>query len=1047
MTLVKVSTRRLRRALPHSALTLAIAGAIGLASLAGAPLAHAQSTTGTIFGTAPVASGESVVISNASTGVTRTVSVGKDGRYSASSLPLGSYTVTLMQNGTTVQTQKNIQLTVGAGSNVSFTGPSSANAQGLSQVTVSASAMPPIDVSGFDSRTVVTSQQLAKLPLQRSAEAVAQLAPGVNAGSGYFTGPTGSPLVSFGGSSIAENAYYINGFNTTDPLHNFGGLTLPYGAIDQEQVLTGGYGAKYGRSDGGVLNMVGKRGTNTWHFGGQLLWQPDFARADERNTYYPTGPEYGTGANSRQGQIYQYRKDNNKGTTGTADAYFGGPLIKDKLFIFGAVEAERRFSNTYNGAVDNQTGTIAQTQTRSHYTNPKWYGKIDWNINDNNILELTGVSNKHEYSGNNYAYTYQPGSDKGVAGAYLGGDTHVKQSTDMWSAHYTGYITDSLTVEALYGEMTQRNYQVTPGYNPDAVYIANAGAENPAYTGGRTIVGNQTIASLQNPNEHDTTQNYRLDINYKIGNHSITAGIDNLNTHAYDIGQNYSGPGQYIWNYGQSTDPSAPISTLRGSEVGAPGGEGYYVSKVIYTNAASARVAQRAQYIEDQWQVSDRVLLSLGLRDDQFTNYNPDGVPYLRLTKPQWSPRVAATWDVNGDSSFKIYGSAGRYYIDEPANVAIRGAAASTYTNQYFTYTGIDPTTGVPTGLTQIPQGHYPGVSANNEYGVPPDPKTVTSKNAKAEYQDEYILGFDKTLGHAWVYGAKAMYRNLRNDLDDVCDDTVIEDAASAQGIDPQAALGSTGCYIMNPGRDAKINVSNGNGGYQVLNIPWSAWGMPKLKRKYYSLEMYLEHPFDGTWYGKVDYVFSRSYGNTEGSVRSDIGQTDVSQTEDWDNKAVMSYANGPQSNDRTHVLKAYGYYQLTPQFLLGANLLVESGTPKTCLGYYGPTGTDPYGYNNNPPNDAYHWCNGQPSPPGAVGRTPWQEIVSVDGTYTPKWGDGKLQFTAQIFNLFNQQRPTQYLNGYSNGAGVGGPAAPTYMIPVSYETPRYVQLGVNYNF
>lgn len=76
--------------------------------------------------------------------------------------------------------------------------------------------------------------------------------------------------MSFGGSSAAENAYYINGFNSTDPLGGPGGLTLPYGSIDQQEIYTGGYSAKYGRSDGGVINAVGKRGTNEWRFGGQI---------------------------------------------------------------------------------------------------------------------------------------------------------------------------------------------------------------------------------------------------------------------------------------------------------------------------------------------------------------------------------------------------------------------------------------------------------------------------------------------------------------------------------------------------------------------------------------------------------------------------------------------------------------------------------------------------------------------------------------------------------------------------------------------------------
>ena len=77
-------------------------------------------------------------------------------------------------------------------------------------------------------------------------------------------------------------------------------------------------------------------------------------------------------------------------------------------------------------------------------------------------------------------------------------------------------------------------------------------------------------------------------------------------------------------------------------------------------NDGSFRVAQRAQYIEDSWRIYDRWLVKLGLRNDQFTNYGGTGCSYLRLTSPQLAPRVGFSWDVNGDSSLKIYGNAGR---------------------------------------------------------------------------------------------------------------------------------------------------------------------------------------------------------------------------------------------------------------------------------------------------------------------------------------------------------------------------------------------------
>ena len=255
--------------------TLALAT---LLALNAAPVL-AQSTTGSIFGQVPDARGDSVLIKS-STGISRTVAVDSHGHYNAAELPLGTYAVSLLRSGTVVDTRNDISLRVGAGTEVSFEA-----ARNLGAVSVTANATPTIDVTTVDSRTVITSQELARLPLARSAEAIALLAPGVVNNSGGYTGPTGQSLATFGGSSASENTYYINGFNTTEPQRGLGGLSLPYGAIEQQEIYTGGYSAQYGRSDGGVINMVGKRGGNEWHFGAQVLWQPEFAQADGTNTY------------------------------------------------------------------------------------------------------------------------------------------------------------------------------------------------------------------------------------------------------------------------------------------------------------------------------------------------------------------------------------------------------------------------------------------------------------------------------------------------------------------------------------------------------------------------------------------------------------------------------------------------------------------------------------------------------------------------------------------------------------------------------------------
>jgi len=994
----------------------ALALAIGLGTVSGA--AFAQSTTGSIFGQVPAGAGQTVTATN-ETGVSRTVAVDAAGRYSISSLPLGNYKVTLNKDGAAVDSRSDVTLRVGAGTEVGFgAAASAAAASSLEGVTVSANALPSIDVSAVDSRTVITSEQLSKLPLARTAEAIALLAPGAVAGSSFFVGPTGNPLVSIAGSAVTENAYYINGFNTTDPLSGFGGITLPYGAIDQQEILAGGYGAAYGRSSGGVISQVGKRGTNDWHFGAQALWEPNGTKANPMNFYSKVGPN--------AGKLYDDNSSDKLWRT-TYSAYAGGPLIKDTLFIFLAAEQERREG-------DQKTSSAAPFVYKQSYRNPKFYGKVDWNITDSNILEVTGASNKQNYDASIYEYSY---ADK-TKGDFVGKDTASvnKSGADLYTAKFTSYITDDLTLTALYGKM-KGTYYTQSGGDQSLPSILQANQQDPLIGG--NITNANPSATTADPKHKSTNTNFRVDLSYHIGDHMLVAGIDNQKVLDKDDGDSTTGPG-YAWEY-WNTAAGTPIigtSPTDAAYVAPPGGRGYYVARYVYRTAASVRTTQRAQYIEDTWQVSDRWMVKLGLRNDQFTNYNQDGVPYLKLTTPQWAPRLGATWDVNGDSSLKIYANAGRYYLALPATVALRSAGASLYTREYFNYTGIDGN-GIPTGLTPIFSSTGGPISANSEYGIPRDPKTAAATDIKSEYQDEFILGFDAALTDKWTYGAKATVRKLRNAIDDVGDSGAILRKMERSGIDPDTIGDIQGSYLFNPGRANTFLIPNTNGGYYSVNMNNEDFGFPHSKRNYYGLELYLDHAWDGKYQVRFDYVYSKSYGNSEGQVRSDIRQDNVSATVDWDYAEVMQYANGELANSRKHNLKIYGSYQLAPEWLVSGNIGIASGAPKSCLGFYGPNETNPnLGYGSY-----YHWCDGQPSPPGEAGHNPWTYIVTGSVEYRPDWADRKLAFNVTVFNLLNQRKETQIYPIHGSEAKPN----PRYGIPLYQTTPRYARFGISYDF
>jgi hypothetical protein len=328
-------------------------------------------------------------------------------------------------------------------------------------------------------------------------------------------------------------------------------------------------------------------------------------------------------------------------------------------------------------------------------------------------------------------------------------------------------------------------------------------------------------------------------------------------------------------------------------------------------------------------------------------------------------------------------------------------------------------------------------ISPDGEYGQSPDPALTTSKTLKAQYQDEYILGFDKTLSFMdtqWTYGAKATYRDLHNVTDDTCDGDLLLDKAASLGIDVDGndPLAYRGCRFFNPGRAAVFVVKGTDGLNHDVPISNVELGFPKARRSYASLDLYLSHPFDGKWWGKIDYLLSHSYGNSEGQVRTDIGQADVAATEDWDGPSLETYAGGNLANDRRHQFKAFGGYQFTPEWNVSGNIAIVSGTPRSCIGLYGAAQTAPLYAGNN-----YHFCGGVPSSPGDAGRTPWQHIFSVNLEYRPTFADHKLALSAYVFNLFNEQKTTQYQASYDS----------TYGLPISLESPRYVRFGATYDF
>ncbi len=1020
----KTLVRALSIAFGATALTLSISST-----------ALAQSNaSGNIFGTVGQQAGTTVVLNNVDTGLKRVITPDATGKFTATALPIGHYKVDVVRGGAVVTTTE-VDVLVGQGVEAAFV---AAPVAGIQTVTVSGRSS-KIDVSSTNNGATFTAKELANLPIPQTVDAIIQLAPNTTrADSRYAAG------ASFGGGGASENSYYINGFPVTNPLTQLGASELPFGAIAQAQILTGGFGAEFGRSVGGVVNITTKSGTNTWEAGGMISVEPNSFRAKPKDVYYN---KTGDPTNAATDGTLYYRGRQNTETTTKYGGYVGGPIIKDKLFMFVAAE-QNIDKQAYVAKTSDSTSTGKNGWTDDKNTTTRYLAKFDWNITDNHRLEFTAIGDRPvtEQALSDYDYTTGAHTGNVSARAKYVSIANVTPTTGAKTniLKYTGNLTDDLTVTALYGKNKTDHYQDLEGYNPNQPQIISS---NAARAPGLLYPNPQAFSgTLSSPRSYDEVTSQRFDLEYKIGQHMLRAGIDNNKLSSFGAGDQTAGGSS--WNYAFSKTPTV-AATLNGvSTVIANGGglgpKGYYVSHRIFNDITSAFSNQSAQYIEDRYQMTKDLLVTFGIRDEQYENKNGDGQTFLEV-KNQINPRLAAAWDVNGDASLKVFGSAGRYSIQIPTHVAIRGASRSTLTREYFTYTGVGPD-GVPTGLNAI----TPVTSVDNEFGQPKLYQTVAAQNIRPSFQDEITLGFERAFSPSLNFGVKGTYRKLKSTIDDFCDQRPFDAYAAANGIDETNWSGFA-CASINPGETNKFLVDYSGTGKNLTPVTLTAkdMGFDKATRTYAALDFFFEHPLRSGWYGKLNYTLARSRGNTEGQTLSAVAQTDVAATETWDHREIMENATGLLPNDRKHQIKAFGFYQVLPEVSVGGNLLIASGQPITCLGNY------PQALQANDPGfpdygSAYHYCFGPaganlPSPNGAAGRLPWDIRLDMDIVYKPQALKG-VSFKFDVFNVLDKQTVQQIDQTYNTSADGISPTFGTPGARTGYTAPRSMKLTMEYN-
>lgn len=985
--------------------------AMGMCLVAMASSVYAANTDGALAGRA--AAGTQVTVRSPDTGFTRSVSADADGNYRFPFLPVGNYVLESSKDGASVGAPLNVTVSLGNTTTVNV----GAAADGVSTLgtiqVVGTQVITPIDVKSTESATNVTRQELERLPVQRDALAVATLAPGVNMGE--FGG------VSFGGSSVAENTVYINGLNVTDFYNRVGFSSLPFSFFQEFQVKTGGYSVEFGRSTGGVINAVTRSGSNEFKGGVDLVWD-NLMRAHQNNT---------------DGIVAHYddTRQNNYSVWGS------GPLIKDRLFFFGIYEKrDLDATNTNDGG---------STQFVDTADNDFWGGKIDWQINDNHLLELFAFSDKNENVEDSYPFDPIAGERTGQ----LENTTFSENGGTNWAATYTGYITDTFSVKAMYGE-NERNASV------NSLNDANCNLIQDRREGSDFIGCTSNTAVIARVDNREAT---RLDFEWTLGDHLFRFGADHeSNTSEYDSRYPGSGARYEIFNI--------PGSGRINGVLVDPSVDAYVRTREVRNNG-TFETLNTALYVEDNWSVTHDLVLNIGLRKEAFDNKNAAGESYIKMDD-MYAPRFGFSWDVKGDSRMKVFGNIGRYFLPVANVINIKQAGPFLDRRTFYEFAGFGEFTNPTTGVT------YPEPILGDQIGAVDDSQgdgTVGDLRSEVDadmdpvYQDELILGFQSMITDKWSWGVRGIYRRLNDAIDDI----EISDSGFCQGNidksdgDDYTNGGSYVGFVMgNPGKDATIYVDTDCDGeadtYTTIDTSRAGWalyddegnylgqrGWEKPKRTYKALELEIDRAWDEKWAFNASYTLSFSEGNAEGPVNSDTDFADSGRTEAFDNPFVDLNGVGWLPNDHRHQLKFRGTYAFNENWQIGATLDAQSGRP---VSEYG-TG--------NPIDDteflSHYICVENCSEAflpseriyrlsrrGSHDRLPWTYDVGASVTYLNTIGRSNVRAKLAFYNLLDQQRVIEVDETLEDGIGT---YRPEFGRGTSYTTPFYAQFTLSVTF
>ena len=915
-----------------------------------------------------------------------------DGRFTLPLLTPGSYQIRAeLQNFKTVQRN---DVTVSLGQTVDLA--LQLEIGQINETVIVTGVASPVDPRSTTTGGVIDSDIVRTLPIGRRISDVSYMVPAVSS-----SGSVGRQNPSISGGSGLDNQYVIDGVNITNQGYGalgsysivFGSLgnAIPFDFFKEVQVKTGGYEAEFGQSVGGVVNVITKSGTNNLR--GSLF---GYTRTE-----------------GLEGTSKQYQSRN--GTVQTLSSQLhdaglegGGPVIRNRVFFFGAVDSQW------------DTRTL-QAPAGFPLFNEDGYDRTRRNVS---------------YSAKG---TAQLGSAHRIDASFFGDPSHgdmgpqrtsallVSSTASFSEVDYGGHnqtvrydgILGKSWLEAAYARAVNRISELP---SVDAWRIADQTVSPQRITGGIGFyeAGNRSL------NNQWTIKSTTV-----VGDHQVKYGLAYDDVEFANLNQR-TGP-TFVAPDGRTTATGAQITIL-------PDPVFARIYRVTRANFNSGReTAQRYWnfFIQDSWKAGNRLTINPGLRYEQETL---DGVQVKGFAlKNNWAPRIGAAYDASGDGKTKIVGNWGRFYARIPNDVAARHLSADDSTTR-ADYFDAELTRPIPAGVTA-------GGVTNHFVLQNPIPGLVDS-DARMSYINEFALGVEREVMANTSFGIRYIYRNIGRILEDVGNTPMVY-------------------YETHPGLSVTTILTNPTAHSPILSdAEYLGVTLDDPLHKYQAVELTLNRRVANNWSATTSYRWSRLRGNYDGFYRDDNGQSDPAWTSLYDfptNDPSYAAVGGPTYGykgdirflgadgilplDRPHQFKAFGNYAWTSGLNFGLGLNLSSGKPLT------PLAANP-NYTTGGEIPTAPRASGVETIDGFRTRTPFESQVDLQASYNLKLaGARNLTLIADIFNLFNQRRTLGYDTWTELSFRVANPdfGAPVSRVSTDalpqFQTPMQVRVGARFSF